>query len=265
MELKKSPKANLDKYGNLMIFIGFLLMSWTAYALINWRQTTTEEEYVPQEIVYQNPKETFEIEVPKQKPPPPPPKPKVKVKVEVPKVLVKVEKVENDEEVKKIDVPDIDEPPPPPPPPMQNTPGPPAKPQKADIKKVRDVFTYRSVYYKPVVPGCEGKKGKELDACNNKMIQRELQRRLEYPEEAIEEQRMGTTYVKFTIDIQGIISNVRLIRGSKSKDLDQAALEGVSRMFRSKKAKNRIKPGRNQSGQPVKVDYQVPVGFRLDV
>jgi len=43
MELKKSPKANLDKYGNLMIFIGFLLMSWIAYALINWRQTTTEE------------------------------------------------------------------------------------------------------------------------------------------------------------------------------------------------------------------------------
>ncbi len=262
MEPKKSAKANLDKYGNLFVFLGFLLMSGLAYTLINWRQTTIKEVPPPQEIVYVEVEETFEFEeIPEEIP--------EEIEVEVPPPeIVKIEQVEDTKTVEKIETPDIDpdKAPPPPPPSKPNkgkpAPPPPSKPQKADIKQVKEVFDYKKVAQKPIFPGCKGKTGSDLDQCNSEMAQKELLRRLEYPEDAIDEERTGTAYIKFVIDEKGNVTDAKILRSSKHKDLDRAAVEGVSRMFNGKR--RNIEPGKTQSGQAVKVTYQVPVKFRLE-
>ncbi|MFV0531142.1 MAG: energy transducer TonB [Flavobacteriales bacterium] len=266
MEPKKSEKANLDKYGNLFVFLGFLLMSGLAYMLINWRQTTVTENIPPQEIVYEYEEETFEFEeVPEEIPEEIP----EEVKVEVPPPeIVKIEQVVDTKKIEKIEAPDVNPEVAPPPPqpaikPQKGTPAPaPPKPQAADTKKVKDVFDYKKVAQKPIFPGCEGKTGKELDQCNSKVAQKELLRRLEYPEDAIDEERTGTAYVKFIIDEEGQVTDATILRSSKHKDLDRAAIEGVGRMFNGKRKS--IIPGKTQSGQEVKVTYQVPVRFRIE-
>ncbi len=276
MELKKSDKANLDKFGNIFVLFGFLLMSGLSYILINLRNTTITEHIPQEEIVYESTDEIYEfIDIPEEELPEPP-EVEIEVEVEVPpppvQEIIKIEEVQDDKVIEKVDAPDMDPeeiPPPPTPPiskPSTGKPTPPkpiaSKPGKGDIKQVKDEFNYKSVSQKPIFPGCEGKAGKELDMCNSKIAQKELLRKLEYPEDAIDDERSGTAFIKFIIDKNGEIKGAKVLRTSKHEDLDKAALTGVNRMFTGKK--KRIVPGKTESGQAVKVIYQVPVKFRLE-
>ncbi len=122
------------------------------------------------------------------------------------------------------------------------------------------LFDYKKVAYKPVFPNCQSFiKGAELDVCNSKVAQKELLRRLEYPLRAIDQNRTGTVYLKFIINEEGQIDNVKVLRSSNHLDLDLEAVKGMKNSFKDKK----ITPGKNQDGTPVKVTYQVPVKFRF--
>ncbi|MFV0237954.1 MAG: energy transducer TonB [Flavobacteriales bacterium] len=118
---------------------------------------------------------------------------------------------------------------------------------------------YKNVTVKPVFPGCENLEEKVLDHCNSKVVQTELMRYLTYPEEAIEEGRIGTAYIKFIVSEKGEIENTKIFRSSKHKDLDKASVKAVSLLFHAKK----VIPGK-LNDDPVKVSYEVPVRFRLE-
>jgi|SRR5699024_2915917 len=81
----------------------------------------------------------------------------------------------------------------------------------------------------------------------------ELQSKIDYPEQAAKAGIEGLVTVQFIVDKEGNVENPEVIRGIGG-GADEEALRVV------KKAK--FKPGR-QRGKPVRVQYSLPIRFRL--
>lgn len=123
----------------------------------------------------------------------------------------------------------------------------------------QEVVNYKTITDRPVFPGCENSQSDSLDRCNSKTVQIELMRHLSYPEKAIEEERIGTSYVKFIVSEKGKIDSPRIFRSSKHKDLDSASIATISQLFYDKK----IISGK-LNNVPVNVFYTIPVKFKLE-
>lgn len=265
METKKTPNASLEKKSKLFLTIGFLVACTLSYFAINLKSEIVEEK--TPDIVYNNSEEpTIHITI--EEPEVIEPEPLDQPIVEPPKtnVIIELTVVDDDKNKEKNNFTPTDIPSPP----IKivqgsketnGIPKPKPSPNKSDITKIRDDIPYPHVSVKPIFPGCNGKEGKELDFCNSKMAQKSLLRGLSYPEKAIKEDRQGTAYLKFIVSKNGTIQNVSISRSSKHKDLDKAASEAVSKIFNRKR--DVIIPGKNEKGESVNVEYQVPVKFRL--
>ena len=83
-----------------------------------------------------------------------------------------------------------------------------------------------------------------------------IQNNIQYPEEAIKNNESGRVVVNFVVEKDGSISNERIVR-SVSPSLDKEALRIVSSM-------PKWNPGK-QNGIPVRVRYEIPIGFRQTV
>ncbi len=81
-----------------------------------------------------------------------------------------------------------------------------------------------------------------------------LFRNLEYPEISQEQGIQGTVFVSFVVEIDGRITNTRIIRGL-SPEIDQEVIRLVSEM-------PRWAPGRI-GGKPVRTIFRMPVRFAL--
>ena len=81
-----------------------------------------------------------------------------------------------------------------------------------------------------------------------------LQERIQYPESAKQAGKEGRVYVQFIVNEEGEVENPRIMRGIGG-GADEAALEAVSQAT--------FKPGR-QRGQPVRVQYALPIVFKLN-
>lgn len=85
------------------------------------------------------------------------------------------------------------------------------------------------------------------------MVLAALQRKVKYPEMARRAGIEGRVTVQFIVNERGEVENPRVIRGIGG-GCDEAALEAV------KQAK--FSPGM-QRGRPVRVQYSLPIVFRL--
>lgn len=122
-------------------------------------------------------------------------------------------------------------PPPPPPPPA---------PPKAEPQDKPHVFTV--VEEMPKFKG--GDKARIQFLVEN----------LRYPEQARKDSIQGTVYVQFIIEENGSVTNAHILRGV-NEDLDAEALRVVEMM-------PAWIPGK-QDGKPVKVQFNLPLVFRL--
>lgn len=157
--------------------------------------------------------------------PPPPPRPPVPV--EVPNDML-VEEIELNLDA-SLDLSMALELPPAPP-------APPA-PKKAEVKEPEEPEVFIAVEEMPeLIGGLES-----------------VQRLIVYPEIAKKAGIEGRVFVQFVIDEQGNVTNPVVLKGIGG-GCDEAALEAV------KKAK--FKPGK-QRGRPVRVQYSIPIVFRL--
>ncbi|MEE1143513.1 MAG: energy transducer TonB [Bacteroidales bacterium] len=77
---------------------------------------------------------------------------------------------------------------------------------------------------------------------------------LKYPELAKEKGIEGRVFVSFIIEKDGLISNVKLLRGIGG-DCDEAAVKMVKNMPKWKPAKQR--------GKPVRCQFTLPIKFEL--
>jgi len=84
-----------------------------------------------------------------------------------------------------------------------------------------------------------------------------LSKNIRYPKKARKKNIEGSVYVSFIVEKDGSVSNVKIIRSVEGgKSLDKEAVRVVSHM-------PKWKPGM-QSGEPVRVQYTLPIRFRIE-
>lgn len=223
MELKKNPKADLEKWkGTFLLFglvlsLGLVLLAfeWTSSAgavsgLEGNTDIVVEDEQIP--ITRQE----------QVKPPPPPPAPKVSEVLTI---------VENDIEVdEEFEMEDVE--------------------SKEDTKIEQVVQTEEKVEEEvffivetmPEFPGGE------------RALRTYIAKNVRYPTIARENNIQGKVYVRFVVTEAGAVQNVTVARGVDPL-LDAEAIRVV-------KTLPQWKPG-EQRGKKVKVWYTVPINFQL--
>lgn len=224
MEIKKNPKADLEKKRGIFLEIGFIVVLGLALIAFEW--TSSEGGTIDLGTV------NFEAEeemIPvtrreKVKPPPPPPPQVTEIlnivedDVEIEEEL-EIEDSEADQET-KVEIMEVVE----------------------EVEEEDEIFNFYLLENKPVFPGGEEGLFKFI-AANTK-----------YPQIAKENGISGRVFISFVINKTGNVTEVKLLRGVDPY-LDKESLRVVRSM-------PKWKPGK-QRGKAVKVSFQVPINFIL--
>ena len=226
MDVKKSPKANLENKRTTFVLMGLILALGVFYAAFEW----TEQEITVYEV-QNNMDAMFEEEMVENTiqeetlPPPPPPAPDI-----IPEINV----VDNNVETTSFDVNPEDN-----------------QDKVQDIVKVpiapieedpeRDVI-FRVVENMPEFPG------------GTVELMKYLSSNVKYPIIAQENGIQGRVIVQFTVRRDGTIDDVEVVR-SADPNLDKEAIRVIKSM-------PNWKPG-EQRGKKVNCKFTVPVVFKL--
>ena len=227
MEVKKSPKADLEGKKTTNLLIGAIMILAILFVGFEWserdKKVTTdtgiadvvfEEEIIP----------ITEQEQPKQAPPPP----------EAPKVEEVLEIVENDADVQESTIQASDD--------TQQAVEVKYTPVEVEEEEVEEQQIFQVVEEMPEFPGGMGECMKFLG------------KNIKYPTISQENGVQGRVIVQFVVNRDGSIVDPVVVRGVDPY-LDKEALRVISTM-------PKWKPGK-QRGKAVRVKYTVPVMFRL--
>ena len=227
-EVKKSPKANLEKHRSTFILIGLVFAVSVLFFAFEWTSAT---EKVDEAIIVQDVLAEEEIEITRRdaEPPPPPPPPPVE---ETPEIIQVVEEevqsrfeinVEDDQSQRQA-----------------QTYVPPPPPQPKEEAVTEEIFVV--VEEQPEYPG------------GNAAMMQFLSNNIRYPVIAQENGIQGRVICNFVVERDGSITDVQVVRGV-DPSLDREAVRVIQQM-------PRWKPGK-QRGQAVRVRFTLPVVFRL--
>ena len=227
MEVKKSPKADLESKKTSNLLIGAILTLSVLFVGFEWserdKKVTTdtgltevvfEEEIIP----------ITEQEQPKQAPPPP----------EAPKVEEVLEIMDNDSEVEESTIQASDD--------TQAAVEVKYTPVEVEEEEVEEQQIFQVVEEMPEFPGGMGECMKFLG------------KNIKYPTISQENGVQGRVIVQFVVNRDGSIVDPVVVRGVDPY-LDKEALRVIATM-------PKWKPGK-QRGKAVRVKYTVPVMFRL--
>ena len=226
MEIKKSPKANLENKKLTFTLIGLVLalfIVWRVFEHRSYDKQTVDTFTRQIEVI-----EEEMVEITKQEQPKP--------QVQAPKPQVtQIQVVENDEETQDIEIdaevtqdevleeyvyeaPEIEE------------------------EEIQEEEVFLSVEENPEFPGGPAK------------LLEYVQKNLKYPMMARESDIQGRVFVGFVVEKDGSISNVKVLRGIGG-GCDEEAVRVVQSL-------PKFKPGK-QRGNPVRVQYTLPIVFKL--
>ena len=227
MEIKKSPKANLEDKRLTFIFMGLIVALAILYTAFEWTQReitvheADNEDFLIEEEIQID--QTFQEETP-----PPPPEPE-----EVPEVIEEIKIVEDDVETEEVNFSTED------------------TKEAVEIKQVvideeeeeeeiEEVFLV--VEEQPEFPGGMAK------------LMKYFSDNVRYPVVAAENGIQGRVICQFTVWRDGSIRDIVVVRGV-DKSLDKEAVRLIENM-------PKWKPGK-QRGKEVSCKFTVPVSFRL--
>ncbi|MBI9062291.1 MAG: energy transducer TonB [Marinilabiliaceae bacterium] len=226
MEVKKSPKADLESKKSVFMQIG--LVAVLAMVLIAFEWTTTDVDVSQFEMVEDLEAEEEIMPITRQeevKPPPPPPPPKVADVLNIVEDDVEldeeldIEDTEMDEDT-EIDFADL----------------------AMEEEEEEDAPVFFIVEDMPEFPGGETE------------LRKYIAQSVKYPVIAQENGIQGRVYISFVVSKKGEVTDVKVARGV-DPNLDKEAIRVV-------KAMPKWKPGK-QRGKAVKVSYTVPINFVL--
>ncbi len=227
MELKKSPKVDLENKRNIFLMLGLVISLGIILVAFEWTtkpsQTSSLGSIQSQEVEEEIIPITRQEEI---KPPPPPPPPKV---IEVLNIVDDDVEIEDELEIEDSEADDetiIDLPP----------------VNLADEEEEDDTQVFFIVEDMPEFPGGE------------LALRKFIANSIKYPVIAQENGIEGKVYVTFVVDKDGSVSDAKIARGV-DPSIDKEALRVVSNL-------PRWKPGK-QRGKPVRVSYTVPINFVL--
>ena len=227
MEIKKSPKADLENRRTLYILLGLVFILSTLFVAFEW---TTKEVKV-QEIA-ENSFDAVEeelIPVTIQQPTPPPPPPPAPQVEEILKI------VDDDKEIEQVEIESTED----------------------------DVNTEVNLNFNEGAPVEEEETSNEIFMVVEEMPQfpggdaallSYINKSMKYPVIAQENGIQGRVVISFVIEKDGSVAHIEVVRG-KDPALDKEALRVIGNM-------PKWKPGQ-QRGKPVRVKYTLPVNFRL--
>ncbi len=226
MDIKKSPKADLENKKSIFNMIGLVIVLGLVFIAFEW--TTTDVDVSQFEMQDGLDAEEEIIPITRQeevKPPPPPPPPKVTDVLNIVEDDVEldeeldIEDTEMDED-SEIDFADI----------------------AVDEEEEEDAPVFYIVEDMPEFPGGES----ALHAFISKSVK--------YPVIAQENGIQGRVYISFVINAKGLVESIKIARGVDPA-LDKEAVRVIKSM-------PKWKPGK-QRGKPVKVSFTVPINFVL--
>jgi protein TonB len=236
MEIKKSPKANLENYSKLFLQLGLVLALLISYVSIEYKTFDRELD----DLLGGNMEEVEEEDIPiterieqVKPPPPPPPAPE------------KIEIVEDEKEVIEdvLDTTDTDE--------------------DVEIKEIVEVeeeeemgdIPFSIIEDAPIYPGCKGNKA-ELKKCLQKSIQKHIARKFNtgLAGELGLDPGKKRVYVVFKIDKKGNIVDV-VARGPHAR-LEKEGIKVVKML-------PKMIPGK-QRGRAVGVKYTLPITLQVE-
>ena len=226
MEIKKSQKADLDSKKLTFTLIGLvvsLFIVWRVFEYKSYDKQTLDAFQRQVEVI-----EEEMVEITKQEQPKPQiqaPKPQV-TQIQVVEDDVEVEDIELNAEVDQNEVLEdyVYEAP------------------EIEDEDIQEAEVFKVVEEMPEFPGGTAK------------LLEYIQKNMKYPMMARESDIQGKVYVQFVVEPDGSISNVQVLRGIGG-GCDEEAVRVVQSM-------PKFKPGK-QRGQPVRVQYMVPIVFKL--
>jgi len=224
MEIKKTPKADLENKKALFFEIGLILALVIVLVSFEYKSYDKITIDLASRIVQDVPEEIIPITEQKVKPPPPPP----------PKQVTQIKIVEDDVEVEDdldIDVEADDQ-----------TEVEEYVPPVEDEEEVDEAEIFTVVESMPTFPGGMG------------ALMKYLAQNIKYPPLAKESGIQGRVFINFVVEPNGSISNVKVLRGIGG-GCDEEAVRVVKSM-------PKWSPGK-QRGKPVRVSYNLPVKFTL--
>ncbi|MDR2465871.1 MAG: energy transducer TonB [Prevotellaceae bacterium] len=239
MELKKTPKANLQNKKFLFFEIGLSISLLAVFVAFNW---TTREK--PQSVLTAQVEEIIEEEeqvpIAQVEPPPPQEIP------QIPQIPEEIEIVDNTVEIKSnFDFSESET----------------NKDLFTDLKYVEKQVkeTVEEVDVEETIPFAIVEKkpmfqGKDAESFRDWIYKQIEKKHGGYPAEALENNIQGTVRVSFTVNTDGTLSDIKSTR-KVDPILENAVLEIV-------KQSPKWTPG-SQQNKPVKVPYQVPIVFKI--
>jgi len=226
MEVKKSPKADLENKRGLFLEIGLALTLLFVFAAFEWRVDSSEATGLEDQQEMEAEEEMIPVtrQGPVKPPPPPPPAPKV---ADVLEIVDNDEEIEDELEIEDSDA-DMDE--------------------EVEIQVVEEEEEEDEAQVFVIVEDMPEFPGGQLE------LQKWIAKSIKYPVIAQENGITGRVFVTFVVNKVGGVEQVRVVRGV-DPSLDKEAIRVINKM-------PKWKPGK-QRGKAVKVSYTVPINFQL--
>jgi protein TonB len=238
MQIKKSEKASLEGDKLIYALMGFVFVLSLCYVALEWTETeVTKYEQADQDFQIE---EELDIQQTTQEmtpPPPPPPAPEVAQEVEVLNVVeddVKTESIEFSAEDNNTVVEIVE---------VKEEVKEEVKVEEDKREEVEENVVFKVVETMPSFPGG--------DAALMKFISDNVR----YPAIAQENGIQGRAICQFTVEKDGSISDIQIVRSAGDETLDKEAKRVIKSM-------PKWSPGK-QRGKAVRVSYTIPINFRL--
>ncbi|MDD7437513.1 MAG: TonB family protein [Bacteroidales bacterium] len=227
---KKTDRANLERGKGLFFLMGLVVALATVFVAFEWGNKEITVGEISTDFVIE---EIEDIQITPQDEQQPLPEPEIQQEVVVEELTI----VEDDVKVADVQIVSVDDAANK----LQQTFTPPAPTQRSREEVAEDhIFEYLEEM--PEFPGGQAE------------MMKWLQKNVQYPPIAAENNIQGRVMVSFVVEPNGSISNVQIARGV-DPNLDKEAVRVVKNM-------PKWKPGM-QTGKPVRARFTLPVQFRL--
>jgi len=225
MQIKKSEQASLEKDKLVYVLMGLVFVLSMVYVALEWTEReVTKYEVTDTEFLFE---EEVEIQQTSQETPPPPPPPAVQ-EVEVLNV------VEDNVETESIEVNTEDD---------KETEIVIAAPVEAPVEDEEEEVVFKIVEQQAEFPG------------GMKALMKYLAENIKYPVIAQENGIQGRVICQFTVNKDGTIVDIEVVRSGGDPSLDKEAIRVIKSM-------PKWAPGK-QRGRPVRSRFTLPVTFKL--
>ena len=229
LEVKKSPKADLEGNKSTWVLIGYILVLAALFVAFEWTATERKEtgEVVSAGILLEE-EIMIPITLPEKKVVPPPPEAK--------QITDVLEIVEDDADIQETEIVSVED---------QGEVVAINENMNIVVEELPEEETiYNIVEEQPEFPG------------GTKALFKWIQDNLKYPSISRNNGSQGTALMAFTVNSDGSITDVQVAKSTNDMYLDKEAKRVVEAM-------PKWKPGK-QAGKAVRVSFKLPIRFRLN-